>query len=141
MFVLMLDDGTPYGPFDTAEAAVRCDLQAMAIDSLPAYQSRAKKLLDLNGLYYFKPDQWYAAQVLVGEVDHVVFEWKIVVGGLNGESYDDVLGGGLDANLHTPDQLIANAQRWAKSGIRPGETKKADLADMAPGEVVEIHGK
>src|SRR5450756_1615658 len=89
----MLDDGMPYGPFDTAEAAVRCDLQAMAIDSLPEYQTRAQELLGLNSLL----SQWAAAKVLVGEVDHVIFEWKIVVGGYNGcllytsDAADDLL--------------------------------------------------
>ena len=162
MFVLMLDDGMPYGPFETAEAAVRCDLQAMAIDSLPEYQTRAQELLGLNSLL----SQWAAAKVLVGEVDHVIFEWKIVVGGYNGESYNDVFGGGPEELLHDPDSLILNAQAWAKSGIRPGETKVEEplpcpmhcgveglndpremrahlheVHDMAPGEFTEIYGK
>src|SRR5450756_1895676 len=119
----MLDDGTPYGPFETAEAAVRCDLQAMVIDSLPEYQKKAQELIGLDGLGYFDAGKWYAAQQLVVEVDHVVFEWKIVVGGVNGESYNDVFGGGPEELLHDPDSLILNAQAWAKSGIRPGETK------------------
>jgi hypothetical protein len=106
MFVLMLDDGKAYGPFETVEEAVKCDLQAMAIYSLPEYQTRAAALLRTADRQFDSPD-WADARALVEEVDHIVFEWKMVVGD---DLYDQVFGG----PLHTPQSYLDYHSRWAK---------------------------
>ena len=126
MFILMEDDGTPYGPFDSAQAAVRCDLKSMAIFSLPDYQPRAKTLLDLLSSDLTKTGMvawWAAATKLVEDVDHVIFEVKLITALTKGEVPDPA---SLDGDFRTyealfgcplisPEKFIKIAEDWAKS--------------------------
>jgi hypothetical protein len=110
MIILMLDDGTPYGPFSSTISAVRADLLAMSTDSLPAYQGRATVLAALN---HFDPVTWAQATALLEEVDHVVFSFELKIGarpdGSALNSFQDVFG----TKLHAPADLIEEAKNWA----------------------------
>ena len=89
MFILVFDDGEAFGPFDSAEEAVRADIHHMATakDVLPEYAARARTLDSIDNWsvpsWSVYSEDWFKAVELVKEVDHIIFSTNMVVGNID----------------------------------------------------------
>ena len=108
MFILGLDDGSNYGPFETLDEVLHYDLEQMVLEGLPEYHDRAIAIL----ANWREQD----AEDLVVRGDHLIFEIKQVVTsshspfiGKSEEVYQNMIGFSID--LIKPNAFLCLIER------------------------------